>query len=45
MTHSSHFVVIGKTAKTGARIYQRLQQQGAAVLAVSRTSEPAFDWQ
>ncbi|GGA95076.1 NmrA family NAD(P)-binding protein [Agarivorans gilvus] len=44
MTHSSHFVVIGKTAKTGARIYQRLQQQGAAVRAVSRTSEPAFDW-
>ncbi len=41
MTSSSNIVIIGKTAKTGARVHQRLVQRGLTVRAVSR---PSFDW-
>lgn len=37
-------LVIGKTAKTGWRVEQRLQALGYNTRAVSRSSSPSFDW-
>ena len=37
-------LIIGKTAKTGLRVDQRLQALGYATRGVSRSSSPAFDW-
>jgi uncharacterized protein YbjT (DUF2867 family) len=37
-------LVIGGTGKTGRRIAQRLQQQGAPVRVGSRSGQPPFDW-
>jgi uncharacterized protein YbjT (DUF2867 family) len=38
-------LVIGKKAKTGRRVAERLQHQNVRVRAVSRSTDPAFDWQ
>lgn len=38
-------LIIGKTAKTGLRVEQRLQALGYATRGVSRASTPAFDWE
>lgn len=38
-------LIIGKTAKTGLRVDQRLQALGYATRGVSRSSSPAFDWE
>ena len=38
-------LVIGKNAKTGLRVDQRLQALGYATRAVSRSTVPAFDWE
>jgi uncharacterized protein YbjT (DUF2867 family) len=38
------FLVVGGTGKTGRRVAERLRARGAAVRAVSRSTEPAFDW-
>ncbi|MEM9533518.1 MAG: NmrA family transcriptional regulator [Pseudomonadota bacterium] len=38
-------LVVGKTAKTGFRVDQRLRALGLATRAVSRSTQPAFDWE
>jgi uncharacterized protein YbjT (DUF2867 family) len=38
-------LIIGKHAKTGSRVNQRLQTLGYATRPVSRSTQPAFDWQ
>lgn len=38
------FLVLGGTGKTGRRVADRLRARGLAVRAVSRSTEPAFDW-
>ena len=42
---TSPILIIGKTAKTGLRVEQRLQALGYDTRAVSRGSSPAFDWE
>lgn len=37
-------LVIGGTGKTGARVVQRLQDQGFPTRIASRSASPAFDW-
>ena len=41
----SPILIIGKTAKTGLRVDQRLRAQGYTTRAVSRSTSPAFDWE
>ena len=41
----SPILIIGKTAKTGLRVDQRLQALGYATRGVSRSTSPAFDWE
>lgn len=41
----SPILIIGKNGKTGTRVNQRLQAQGYATRAVSRSTTPAFDWE
>jgi uncharacterized protein YbjT (DUF2867 family) len=43
--NNSPILVIGKTAKTGLRVEQRLQALGYPTRGVSRSSSPAFDWE
>jgi uncharacterized protein YbjT (DUF2867 family) len=38
-------LIVGKTAKTGLRVEQRLQALGYPTRGVSRSSTPAFDWE
>ena len=38
-------LIIGKTAKTGLRVDQRLQALGYTTRGVSRSTSPAFDWE
>lgn len=38
-------LIIGKTAKTGMRVEQRLQALGHSTRGVSRSSTPAFNWE
>ena len=40
----SPILIIGKNGKTGSRVNQRLQTLGYATRPVSRSSDPAFDW-
>ncbi|MFC1681361.1 NmrA family NAD(P)-binding protein [Pseudomonadota bacterium] len=40
----SPILVIGKNAKTGTRVNERLQTRGYATRAVSRSTTPRFDW-
>ena len=42
---NSPILIIGKTAKTGLRVDQRLQALGYTTQGVSRSSSPAFDWE
>lgn len=42
---SSPILIIGKTAKTGLRVDQRLQALGYTTRGVSRSTSPAFDWE
>lgn len=44
MQHSP-ILIIGKNAKTGLRVDQRLQALGHNTRAVSRSTSPAFDWE
>lgn len=44
MNHSP-ILIIGKSAKTGLRVEQRLQALGHSTRGVSRSSTPAFDWE
>lgn len=44
MTATQPILVIGKTAKTGARVEALLRQRGLATRAVSRSTQPTFDW-
>ena len=41
---NQHIAIIGATGKTGMRVHQRLQQQGFSPRALSRGSQPGFDW-
>lgn len=41
----SPILIIGKNGKTGARVNQRLQALGYATRPVSRSTNPAFDWE
>lgn len=41
----SPILIIGKTAKTGLRVDQRLQALGYTTRGVSRSTAPAFDWE
>ena len=41
----SPILIIGKNGKTGTRVNQRLQALGYATRAVSRSTNPAFDWE
>jgi uncharacterized protein YbjT (DUF2867 family) len=43
--NNSPILIIGKTAKTGLRVEQRLQALGYPTRGVSRSSSPAFDWE
>lgn len=45
MTTANRVVVLGGMGKTGRRVTERLQAKGVAVRALSRSSEPAFDWE
>ena len=38
-------LIIGKSAKTGRRVEQRLQALGYPTRGVARSTSPAFDWQ
>jgi len=40
----SPILIIGKNGKTGSRVNQRLRALGYATRPVSRSSDPAFDW-
>ncbi|MFK7860019.1 MAG: NmrA family transcriptional regulator [Granulosicoccus sp.] len=42
---NSPVLIIGKTAKTGLRVEQRLQDLGYSTRGVSRSSTPAFNWE
>lgn len=42
---NSPVLIIGKTAKTGMRVEQGLQAQGYSTRGVSRSSNPAFNWE
>ncbi len=44
MTANETFLVLGGTGKTGRRVADRLRDRGLAVRAVSRSTEPPFDW-
>lgn len=44
MTQTAPILVIGATGKTGRRVAERLVARGHAVRAVSRRSDPPFDW-
>lgn len=44
MTQTAPILVIGSTGKTGRRIAERLAARGHVVRAVSRRSDPPFDW-
>jgi uncharacterized protein YbjT (DUF2867 family) len=44
MTTQAPILIIGATAKTGARVNSLLEAQGIATRAVSRATTPAFDW-
>lgn len=39
-----HVVIIGGLGKTGRRVVERLGARGVDAYAVSRSSEPRFDW-
>ena len=41
----SPILIIGKNAKTGLRVEQRLQALGYPTRGVSRSTSPAFDWE
>ena len=41
----SPILIIGKTAKTGLRVEQRLQALGYSTRGVSRSSTPTFNWE
>ncbi|NNF06920.1 MAG: NmrA family transcriptional regulator, partial [Candidatus Eisenbacteria bacterium] len=41
---TSPILIVGKNAKTGSRVNQRLMDLGIPTRAVSRSSSPAFDW-
>jgi len=41
----SPILIIGKNGKTGARVNQRLQALGYQTRAVSRSTNPAFNWE
>ena len=41
----SPILIIGKNGKTGSRVNQRLQALGYETRAVSRSTNPAFDWE
>ena len=41
----SPILIVGKNAKTGLRVDQRLQALGYTTRAVSRSSSPVFDWE
>ncbi|MBT8433960.1 MAG: NmrA family transcriptional regulator [Gammaproteobacteria bacterium] len=41
----SPILIIGKNAKTGLRVEQRLQARGYSTRGVSRSTSPAFDWE
>ncbi|MDH3693125.1 MAG: NmrA family transcriptional regulator [Gammaproteobacteria bacterium] len=43
--NKSPILIIGKNGKTGARVNQRLKDLGYATRPVSRSTNPAFDWQ
>lgn len=38
-------LIIGKNGKTGTRVNQQLQTMGYSTRAVSRSSNPSFDWE
>ena len=38
------FLVVGGTGKTGRRVAERLRARAHSVRAVSRSTEPPFDW-
>jgi uncharacterized protein YbjT (DUF2867 family) len=42
--NNSPILIIGKNGKTGSRVNQRLQDLGYATRAVSRSTNPSFDW-
>ena len=44
MQHSP-ILIVGKNAKTGWRVNQRLQELGLETRAVSRSTTPTFDWE
>ena len=41
----STILIVGKHGKTGWRVDRLLQEQGVSTRAVSRSTEPAFDWE
>ncbi len=43
--NNSPILVIGKTAKTGLRVEQRLHSLGYSTRGVSRSSSPTFNWE
>lgn len=45
MTTANRVVVLGGMGKTGRRVVERLQAKGVTVKALSRSTEPAFDWE
>lgn len=45
MTTVNSVVVLGGMGKTGRRVAERLQAKGVTVRALSRSSQPAFDWE
>lgn len=44
MTATNPILIIGKNGKTGARVDALLRAKGLATRAVSRSTQPAFDW-
>jgi uncharacterized protein YbjT (DUF2867 family) len=45
MTQENLILVIGATGKTGSRVVERLQALSLPVRPVSRSTQPAFDWE
>ncbi|MEW8364377.1 MAG: NmrA family transcriptional regulator [Candidatus Thiodiazotropha sp.] len=43
--NQSPILIIGKNGKTGSRVNQRLQTLGHTTRGVSRSTDPAFDWE